>query len=462
MCNTSIPKWFGGFVVLAIPCIVLAGPRLYVSDTMTDTVTAIDTATNARVGDLMHMTHSRPLAPVVSPDGSRVYVQSVDGPIDIVDAATMRVTKTLDDPNPDSPDGPGAMTIGADGSKLYAAAAGDDSIAVMYTADGPVIAHLAVDAPNLKISALRSSHDSRRLYALDGVDLSITAIETAGGHTIGTVSIPSGGTNDQLSGMAVSLDDGSIYAVTYYGQLVRIDTETMTIVSSVPISSATNANVGAQLYGIALQPDGTRAFVAQSGAACLLDVDLGAPSSASATGISEYNGCFSVAAGRDGKHAYVASYDVANNDYSVVALDPSENGAPAEITGFGYPNFDDQSLDTSGAAITPLAGLWWTPGLPGSSLQIEVQDGTLVVVASTYDDNGAPTWRMASGPFDGINETFDGDFVRYDGGSCLGCAYRAPTGLTPDGGHVTIAFTSADAGSATIGGTTLPIAKYDW
>jgi hypothetical protein len=462
MCNLSIPKWLGGFVVLAIPGIVLAGPRLYVSDTFTDTVTAIDTATSARVGELMHMTHTRPLAPIVSPDGSRVYVQSVDGPIDVIDTATMSVAKTLDDPNPGSPDGPGAMTVSADGSKLYASAAGADSIAILDAAAGSVVAHLAPDVTNLKIATLRSSHDSQRLYALDGVDLSITAIDTASGHTIGTVSIPSAGTNDILAGMAVSLDDRSIYAVTYYGQLVHIDTDTMTIVSSESVGNASNGVDGAQLYGIALQPDGSRAFVAQSGAACLLDVDLGAPSSASGTGIAENNACFSVAAGPDGKHAYVASYDVASDGYSVVALDPSDNAAATQITGFGYPNFDDQSIDTSGATLTPRAGLWWTPGLPGSSLQIEVQDGTLVVVASTYDDNGTPTWRMASGPFDGADATFDGDFVRYDGGSCLGCAYAPPTGTTPDGGHVSIAFESAIAGSITIGGTTLPIAKYTW
>jgi hypothetical protein len=243
---------------------------------------------------------------------------------------------------------------------------------------------------------------------------------------------------------------------------VRIDSESLTVSSSDPIGVTAQGSAGAQIYGIALQPDGSRAFVAQFGAACVVDVDLGASSSAGTTSLADNNICYSVAAGSDGKHAYVASVDAATEVYSVVALDPADHAQPVSIGTFGYPNFDDQSISRSDATLTPRAGLWWTPGLPGSSFEIEVQNGTLVVVATTYDDGGTPTWRMASGPFDAVNGSFSGDFLRYDGGSCLDCAYRAPGGATPDGGHVSMLFENAMSGTLSIDGTTLPISKYAW
>ena len=461
MHSASIRKLLSVCLVLASPGTLLAGPRLYVADTLGDTVTVIDTATNERVGDPIITSHGRPLAPVVSADGSRVYVQSADGPIDVIDAATATVIDTFDDPNPDAPDGPGALTV-SPGGMLYAIGAGQDSVAIIEPTLGTVFAHVTPDGPAIHVASMRVSHDGTRLYLMDSVDLSIKVVDVATFHTIGTVAIASAGTTDALMGMALSLDDRTLYAITFYGQLVRIDTGSLSITASDPIGVPDPVVVGSQLYGIALQPDGSRAFVAESGTACLLDVDLGASSAAAGTGIAANNACFSVAAGRDGKHAYVAAYDIASDAYSVVALDPADNAAAVSIDGFAYPNFDDQSIDRSGATLTPRAGLWWTPGLPGSSFEIEVQDGTIIVVASNYDDGGSPTWRMASGPFDAENGTFAGEFVRYEGGSCLGCPYRAPTGLAADGGSVSVAFSTATTGTLRVGGTTRPIAKYLW
>jgi YVTN family beta-propeller protein len=461
MHNVSIFARLTASMVLAAPGLLLAGPRLYVSDTLADNVSVIDTATNTRVGAPIATTQPGPLAPVVSPNGHHVYVQSVNGPIDVIDAATATITRTFDNPNPDATDGAGALTLSADGSKLYATAPGVDSVAVVDTASGSVVAHITPDGAAVKVASMRTSHDGARLYLIDGVDLTITAIDIASSHTIGAVSVEAAGATDELMDATISLDDRTLYAITFYGQLVRVDTDSMTITASDPIGSAKPPVEGAQLYGIALQPDGSHAFVAQSGTACLLDVELGASSAASGTSIADNNACLSVAAGRDGKHAYMGTYDISSETYSVVALDPADDAAPTQITGFSYVNFDDQSIDRSATTLTPRAGIWWTPGLPGSSFQIEVQNGTLIVVASSYDNDGAPTWRMASGPFDAQNGTFESDFVRYTG-SCLGCAYRAPTGSTTNGSDVTIAFSSVTGGTLTFGGQTIPIAKYTW
>jgi DNA-binding beta-propeller fold protein YncE len=443
-------------VTLAAADPTLAGPRLYVSETwigggaLGNRVNVIDTTTNERVGDPILTTNPGPLAPVVSPDGKRVYVQSIYGPIDVIDTATQRVMKTFENPNPQTSKQAASLTASPDGTRLFAVAADEPSIAMIDATSGLVVSRITPDGPPIKSTLLRTSHDNSRLFVMDAVDLSVTAIDLFH-QSQRTLRLPPSDSQDQLAGFAVSADDRSLYAVTYSGDLVQIDADSMTVKSS--------DRIGSYLYGIALAPDGSHAFVAQGNGPCMLDVDLGAVS-VSASGISDTDFCVSVAASRTGALAYAASSNAREETYSVVALD--QNGRKASIDGFSYASFDDQSIDASASHITPRAGLWWVPGAPGSSLQIEVQDGVLVLVLATYDSNGSPAWRLASAPFDSEAGAFEGHFVEYEGGSCLGCAYRPPTTSATDVNAVSLALSSASSGTLTYGGQTVPIEKYTW
>lgn len=425
-----------------------AAPMLYVSDTLSDSVKVIDTASNTIVGDPIAM--PRPLVPIVSPDGALVYVQSVNGTISVIDAATRSVVRTFDDPNPTAVDGPASMTLSPDGSVLYVIASGDGAIAVVDTNTGSVSARIPGTGIASPSPLIRISHDGQRLFVLDAGSLTIAAMDISTRTITGEVSIPSGGAQDILAAFAVAADDQTLFAITYYGNLISIDATSMTVSSTIPM-------IGSALYAIDLLPDGSHAFIAESEGACLGNVDL-ATGRDTATSIAS-NTCFAIAAGRDGRHVYVGNYDVASSAYSVVVFDTADNSA-VTLPGFSYTNFDSQSMGPP--SITPEPGTWWNPAESGRSFMIEVRHGTLVLVATVYDDSGAPIWLTASGPYDAVSGTFSGLLGSYRDGQCFGCPYRTPVYSPVTGGEVRLEFSSATTGTLTFDGIDTSIQKFEW
>lgn len=429
-----------------------AGPMLYVSDAFQGNVRAFDTATNLEVGDPIPVAHDHLLPPVVSPDGRFVYVQSTDGAISVIDTSLHAVVRTFESSNPDpeTTDARPSMTLSPDGRTLYAIAADSAAIARIDTSTGAIVSHIDATLASDLTPVIRASHDGRRLYALSPSSGTIVAFDPTSGELVGRVAVPLAGTTDDVPGFALTSDDATIAAVNYLGNLVTIDAATLTVRASMPI--------GRTVFGVDLSPDGAHAFVPESGDGCIIDVDILARA-ATGTGVSS-NMCSSIAAGRDGHSAYVASYDRATATYSVLAFDSTDRSMKTVATFGGYPNFDSQSI---GAAVsTPAAGIWWNPAESGRSFNIEVRNGTLVLSAQAYDADGAPTWLLASGPYDAASGTFSGTFTRYAGGQCLGCAYRAPQGSPVEGGDVRLVFSSETQGTLTFDGVDIPIEKFDW
>lgn len=427
-----------------------AAPMLYVSDTLASSVKIIDTATNTIVGD--PITILAPLVPIVSPDGKLVYVQSVSGPIFVIDAATRSVVRTFDDPNPTAVDGPATMTLSPDGRVLYVIGTGDAGIALVDTNTGSVTARIPATGIASPSPLIRISHDGRHLYVLDAASLAIAAVDVSTRTVTGEVIVPTGGGYDSLVGIVVAADDQTLFGITYYGNLVSIDAASMTVTSTIA--------VGPSLYAIDLSPDGSHALLGVSSEnSCLDNVDL-ATGQTTATSLAN-NMCFAVAAGRDGRHVYVANYDVASNDYSIVVFDTSANSVVATFPGFSYINFDNQSMGPA-SSITPEPGTWWNPAESGRSFMIEVRHGTLVLVATVYDQNGAPIWVTASGPYDATTSTFSGSLGSYSDGQCLGCPYSPPVYTPVTGGEVRLVFSSATTGTLTFDGIDTSIQKFEW
>jgi WD40 repeat protein len=340
------------------------------------------------------------------------------------------------------------MTLSPDDTILYAAAAGAGDIARIDTATGAVVSRIAGQSSWGTSPLIRASHDGRRLYVLAGATGRISALDAATGELVADVTVPLSGQFDEVPGFALTPDDGTIATLTYHGNFVTIDAATMTIRST--------RQVGSSLYGIDLSPDGSHVFIAETNDGCVIDFDMpdGAP-----TGTSwGPNGCFAVAAGPDGHRAFLANYDVATGTYSVALYNNADGSTRIDLP-FGYPNFDAQSIGP--ATTTPQAGVWWNPAEPGRSFNIEVRHGTLVLTAQVYDEQGAPTWLLASGPYDAQGGTFLGNFARYAGGQCLGCEYRAPQD-SPVEGSLQLIFTSETSGFLDFDGVRTPIEKFDW
>ncbi len=76
----------------------------------------------------------------------------------------------------------------------------------------------------------------------------------------------------------------------------------------------------------------------------------------------------------------------------------------------------------------------------GSGYNIEVQDGTLVVLVFSYKSNGDSEWYISSGPLTNAN-AFQGPLNKVRNGQCIGCSYSNPSTVGTDG-SISIQFTS--------------------
>lgn len=447
MQKSTLGKCVLGLVAGALSVNAQAVSMLYVSDTFANNVHVINTATNTEVVTPIPIS-SEPLAPVASKDGRYVYVQTVDGSISVIDTGLLAVVRTFDDPNPQAEHGPASMTLSPDGTVLYAIATDTGGIARIDTTTGTVTSRIAGNSAWGPSPIIRASHDGRRLYVLAAGVSGIDALDANTGELIGDVNISLAGALDGVTGFALTPDDGTIAAVTYFGDFVLIDTATMTISSTEQLNDT--------LYGIDLSPDGSHVFIAKTNDYCMIDFAM--PNGPVVLTSWGSNGCFTVGAAPDGRHVYFANYDVGTNLYNVAEIDRSSGSA--NISGnFGYPNFDNQSFGP--VMATPETGVWWNAAESGRSFNIEVRHGTLVISAQVYDEQGAPTWLLASGPYNATNGTFIGTFSRYTGGQCLGCAYRAPQ-YSPVAGTLQLTFASDTSGILDFDGVRTPIQKFDW
>jgi DNA-binding beta-propeller fold protein YncE len=449
MQKSTLGKCVLGLVAGALSLNAQAVSTLYVSDTFANNVHVINTATNTEVVAPIPISHEHPLAPVASKDGRYVYVQTVDGSISVIDTRLLAVARTFDDPNPQAEHGAASMTLSPDGAVLYAIASGTGDIARIDTTTGTVTSRIAGNSAWGPSPTIRASHDGQRLYVLAGGVGRIGALDANTGELIADVDIALAGALDSVAGFALTPDDATIAAVTYLGDFVLVDTSTMTISSTEQLNDT--------LYGIDLSPDGSHVFIAKTNDYCMIDFAM--PNGAVNLTSWGSNGCFAVGAVPDGHHVYFANYDVGTDLYSVTEFDRGSRTVSIGGT-FGYPNFDNQSFGP--VMATPQAGVWWNSAESGRSFNIEVRHATLVLTAQAYDADGAPTWLLASGPYDAASGTFSGTFTRYAGGQCLGCAYRAPQGSPVDNGEVQLVFSSDTQGTLTFDGIEIPIEKFDW
>src|SRR6185436_15070668 len=110
-------------------------------------------------------------------------------------------------------------------------------------------------------------------------------------------------------------------------------------------------------------------------------------------------------------------------------------------------------------AWLPESGWYWNPSESGRGFNIEVQDSSIFLAAFVYRPDGTPVWYTAGGPM--TNDRFwTADLFETTQGQCMGCAYRAPTGIGV--GKATIAFTSERTAIITILGVGVSATRYDF
>jgi YVTN family beta-propeller protein len=291
----------------------------YIVNNNSNSVSVIDTASNTVTATIPVGT--LPTGIAFSPDGAIAYVTNEgDGTISVISTATNSVTATIPLTGQVNPR---YLAITPDGKTLYVpCGAGLDgspeSVQVVSTATNTVTAVIPV-APlgQIEAVAVAIAPDGKHVYVQtrdDGLQLNVVVIDTATNAT--TVIVPgiAGNSSQTGPGIAVTPSGGTVYAgAAFTPAVAAISAINNTVTATIPTSEGPS--------GIAITPDGSRAYVAESDAGALnnghaVDVIDTATNTAVAT-ITPFFAPYAVAITPDGASAYVTNLN--SNNVSVIA-----------------------------------------------------------------------------------------------------------------------------------------------
>jgi len=220
---------------------VLAAPFAYITNSGSNNVSVVDTATNKVVATIP--AQGSPYSAAVKPDGSRVYVGNYgSASVTVIDAQSNSVIKHIAVGS-----NPQQIALKADGTRLYVANSGSGTVSVIDTASNTVANTLSLGGNPEGVAvnpggtrAYIGRVDSNQVYVLD------TATNTFVGSPITVGSAP--------VNMEVSPSGTRLYVVNQYSNdLTVIDTASNAVVATVP--------VGPFPWDLAIKPDGTRVYV---------------------------------------------------------------------------------------------------------------------------------------------------------------------------------------------------------
>lgn len=235
-----------------------------------------------------------PSAIAVDGARSRAYVTNYyDGTLSVINTASRGVVSVVEVGN-----FPSGVAVSPDGAAVYVANLGTDSVSVIV--DGDTASVIPVDsepigvaaAPDGSFVAVTNSHADA-----GGVGGSVSLIDTATRSVTATVPV-----GNNPTGLAISADSGSVYvANTGDGSLSVIDAASASVVSTV-----TDPRLGAPM-GVDLAANEHAVYVTNSAGSTVVLVD---PDShvVLETVITVGLQPRAIAAGDDGRTAYVADY----------------------------------------------------------------------------------------------------------------------------------------------------------
>ena len=217
------------------------GTHVYVTNSFSNNISVIDTATN-KVTAIVPVGVD-PKGVAVSPDGTKVYVTNTDSSnVSIIDTSTNTVTATV--PVGDTPNG---VAITPDGTKAYVTNSGSNNISVIDTATNNVTGTVNVGKRSFGIAI---NPNGTKVYVANPANNTTSVIDTATNTVTATVTV-----GWDPFGVAVTPDGTKVY-VTNLGDNTTsvIDTATNTVTAVV--------KVGKSPWGVAVNPAGTKVYVA--------------------------------------------------------------------------------------------------------------------------------------------------------------------------------------------------------
>src|SRR5512146_1624335 len=239
-----------GAVAIAIASTALAGApplaaqELFVSNEGSNTVTVVSAATLQPLATIQ--VGKRPRGIALSPDGQRVYVAlGLEDAVAVIDVASRAVVDKL----PAGPD-PEQVAVSGDGGTVYVSNESAARATGIRVADRQQLFSVAVGKEPEGVGV---TPDGRRVFITGESDSSVTILDAQTGRLLGAFHVPARPrfvTFDRERNRAfVSSENG--------GTLSIVDMRRDTVLGVVHIADGTTKPTG-----IALAPDGHRAYVA--------------------------------------------------------------------------------------------------------------------------------------------------------------------------------------------------------
>ena len=403
-----------------------------------------------------------------TPDGTRAYVtNSGDGTVEVIDTDPDSATFNTVIGRISVGTLPSMVTVSPDGTRAYVSTAnGPGSVAVIDT--GPlsptyntVIANVALGSPSYGIAV---TPDGTRAYVAQ-FDFSVSVIDTnpQSAHcntVIGSVGIP--GANTRPRGVTITPDGTRAY-------VTLSEANSVVVIDTVPTSPAYNTVIGTvgvgPARGVTLSPDGMRGYVTGGNRVSVIDTD---PTSASYNTVIDTvtvgANSFGAAVSPDGSLVYVTNA----NGNSVSLIDTRSNDVIATIpvgtSPFGVavsPGGAAYIANNGGTAVSVISVVPMANASPVANATVSSPNaaGKVTVTLTASDPDGDPLIVTNTAPSQGSvvvvdnhNGTFTYTYTAHDDARLK--AYITP-GIETDSFSVTVS--DGHGGSATIPVGAVPI-----
>lgn len=356
---------------------------VYVADTGLQSVSAINTSTNAVVATVPV---SNAGAIAASPDGTRVYVTSYPNPfypwsvrnVVAIDTATNSIVATIPVSGP-----PQRMVVSPDSSRLYVIVLSTpNGVAVIDTTSNALVATISVPVDGLRFDPVVSPNGSR-LYIPNYSHGDIYVADTATNTVIDTITDTYTGQLPGCLAMTISPNGSRLYAENHGGNLgvSVIDTATKAEIATIPAT---------KFWTMTITPDGSKIYatgIPDDGPFFVLDTVA-----LTSTTIGDYSRAWWQAAiTPDGAYAYLT--DEAQS--AVVKFDTATNTQQSLIQ---LPTFPNPRDIPQGIVISQVPSA--SDATPFSALSVS----TLTITSSGYTVKGNFTLQSGAKPINPVTE----------------------------------------------------------
>jgi YVTN family beta-propeller protein len=386
------------FVVATLTYAVLvsgpqAAPFAYIPNMYSHDVSVIDTAVNRVVTTIAAGTNGAAVA--ITRDGSRVYIQGLDG-LGIIDSATNTVIGSI--PVKGYLEG---MVVHPLGTPLYVVDQDSSSVFIVDTMTKSVTGSIPLGTRNP--IGIDVNHAGTRVYVANAFSNSVSVVDIRANVLIANVAV-----GEEPVGVAIDPDGGKVYVANRRSGTVSVlDTATNTVVATILVQ-------GGPAF-LTVSPNGRRLYVANQYAWRVDVIDTATNAVVARIGVG--NSPTGIDIDRGGYRVYVANVfsntiSVIDTALNVVVATVSVGSTPAAVGHFITPE-----VVTPTPVPTNYQGLWWkAPGGSESGWGINFAHQGDVIFATwyTYDLSGK-AWWLSMTANKTVENTYTGTLYRTTG-----------------------------------------------